>query len=88
MADPCPPCNCDDTQEVVALKQQAADLKARILARQSELTGQINSLKAELADLQQKNTEYLRPKSDACPGSAAPQALNVIKTYRFGNKCG
>ena len=88
MADPCPPCNCDDTQEIIALKQQIADLKATISNRKSVLLGEIDSLMIELSTLQQKNVEFLRPRADVCIGSAVPQSLNDIKTYRFGNKCG
>ena len=85
----CPPCNCTDTPEVVAAKKQAADLKATILARQAELLGTIETLKATLAALQAKNTEYLRPKAEYCStGTMTPQSLNAIKTYRFGKKCG
>ena len=88
MADPCPPCNCDDTQEILALKQQIADLKASITSRKSTLLGEIDSLMAELSALQQKNIEFLRPRADICTGAVLPQSLNDIKTYRFGNKCG
>lgn len=88
----CPECNCTDTAEVTALKQQAAAKKSEILARQKVLLGQISALRAELAALQAKNTEYLRPRADICAGvsvsSTTPQSLNDIKTYRFGNKCG
>jgi len=85
----CPPCNCADGPEVVAAKQQAANLKAAIMARQSELLGTIETLRATLAALQAKNTEYLRPKAEYCStGTMTPQSLNAIKTYRFGKKCG
>lgn len=85
----CPSCDCNDSAEVVAAKKQAADLKAKILARQSELLGTIESLRTTLAALQAKNTEYLRPKAEYCStGTMTPQSLNAIKTYRFGKKCG
>jgi hypothetical protein len=84
----CPECNCADTAEIVALKEQAANMKATILARRVELMKTIDALKAELAALQQKNVEYLRPRADICVGTVNPQSLNVIKTYRFGSKCG
>jgi hypothetical protein len=88
----CPECNCNDSQDVVALKQQAADLKAKVLARQSDLLGQIDALKLKLATLQAQNTESLKPREDICgtgaSGTMTPQSLNANKTYRFGSKCG
>jgi hypothetical protein len=88
----CPECNCNDTDEVVALKKQASDLKVTILARQSELLGQIDTLKTKLAALQAKNSESLKPREDICgtgvSGNLVPQSLNASKTYRFGSKCG
>ena len=88
MAD-CPACNCADGPDVIAAKQQAANLKATIMARQSELLGTIETLKMTLAALQAKNTEYLRPNAEYCSAVImTPQSLNEIKTYRFGKKCG
>jgi hypothetical protein len=88
----CPECNCNDSEDVVALKKQAVDLKAKILARQSDLLGQIDTLKLKLAALQAQNTESLRPRADICgtgaTGTMTPQSLNSNKTYRFGSKCG
>jgi len=84
----CPECKCDDTEEIKALKQKAQNRKSEIMARQSELLGTINSLTLELSELQEKNKEKLRPDVAICGSEIYPQSLNVIKTYRFGSKCG
>lgn len=83
----CPPCNCADTPEVVALKQKAADMKAAVLVRQNELLATIDSLTSELAALQQKNIEYLRPRADLCSVSSSPQAIYPVQGIPFGGKC-